>query len=148
MQSIYDLPTVRELERRVRTLTPEAPARWGKLNAPRMLCHIGDQMRVALGDIPSTPRSGPLRNRALRMLFVHLLPWPKGRIPTVREMLTTEPLEWGSDREEVASLLHRCHERGPQGEWAEHPAFGRLSGQEWGWLLYRHTDHHLRQFGV
>jgi hypothetical protein len=30
----------------------------------------------------------------------------------------------------------------------EHPAFGRLSGRAWGALVYRHMDHHLRQFGL
>jgi len=26
--------------------------------------------------------------------------------------------------------------------------FGRLSAKQWGVLMYRHVDHHLRQFGV
>ena len=29
-----------------------------------------------------------------------------------------------------------------------HPAFGDITTQAWGVLAYRHTDHHLRQFGV
>jgi len=31
-------------------------------------------------------------------------------------------------------------------EWPEHPAFGALSRRAWGVLIYRHMDHHLRQF--
>ena len=27
-------------------------------------------------------------------------------------------------------------------------AVGRLSGEQWGRLIYKHFDHHLRQFGV
>jgi len=26
--------------------------------------------------------------------------------------------------------------------------FGKLSGKEWGELMYKHIDHHLRQFGA
>lgn len=30
----------------------------------------------------------------------------------------------------------------------EHPAFGPLSGKAWGFLVSRHIEHHLRQFGA
>jgi hypothetical protein len=26
--------------------------------------------------------------------------------------------------------------------------FGKITGAQWGRLLYRHTDHHFTQFGV
>jgi hypothetical protein len=29
-----------------------------------------------------------------------------------------------------------------------HAFFGKLSGREWGELMYKHIDHHLQQFGV
>jgi LPS sulfotransferase NodH len=29
-----------------------------------------------------------------------------------------------------------------------HSFFGRLTPQEWAVLMYKHLDHHLRQFGV
>ena len=32
--------------------------------------------------------------------------------------------------------------------WPDHPAFGALSRRAWGVLIYRHMDHHLRQFGA
>jgi hypothetical protein len=33
-------------------------------------------------------------------------------------------------------------------EFADHAIFGPLSEQEWMIWAYRHSDHHLRQFGV
>lgn len=45
---------------RLRGIRPDSRRRWGSLDAPRMLCHVADQMRVALGDLPSRPRwNGP-----------------------------------------------------------------------------------------
>jgi hypothetical protein len=44
----------------------------------------------------------------------------------------------------VRSLLDRCADL----QAGAHPSFGRLSGREWGILVYKHTDHRLRQFGV
>jgi hypothetical protein len=29
-----------------------------------------------------------------------------------------------------------------------HPAFGRMTADDWGALIHKHTDHHLRQFGA
>mgnify|MGYP001794749648 CR=1 FL=1 len=29
-----------------------------------------------------------------------------------------------------------------------HAFFGRMPGQEWAILMYKHLDHHLRQFGA
>ena len=29
-----------------------------------------------------------------------------------------------------------------------HPRFGALSHKEWGIFVWRHADHHLRQFGL
>lgn len=30
----------------------------------------------------------------------------------------------------------------------EHPFFGKMTGEDWGHLMYKHLDHHFRQFGV
>jgi hypothetical protein len=29
-----------------------------------------------------------------------------------------------------------------------HPFFGPLKAEQWAILMYKHVDHHLRQFGV
>jgi hypothetical protein len=148
MQSVFDASDLESLSRRLLSVHPEQPARWGRMDAPQMICHIADQMRVALGELPAKHRRTPFRNPALRFLAVHLLPWPRGRIPTVPEMLSTPPGRWKEDLTCAQALLQEVAQRGPAGRWAEHPAFGPLSGREWGWLIYKHTDHHLRQFGA
>ncbi|MFI5451141.1 DUF1569 domain-containing protein [Pedobacter sp. UC225_61] len=30
----------------------------------------------------------------------------------------------------------------------KHPIFGKMSTEQWDVLLWKHTDHHLRQFGA
>lgn len=60
----------------------------------------------------------------MRWLVIYVVPWPKGKAPTAAAA------------------------RGPSGSWAEHPAFGNMSGKDYGALIYRHFNHHLTQFGV
>lgn len=76
------------------------------------------------------------------------MPWPKGVLPTLPEMQRTEPAQWSADVAAAEELFTRAAARGREAQWPDHAAFGRLSGREWGWLIYKHTDHHLRQFGA
>ena len=53
--------------------------------------------------------------------------------------------------ETVARLLASFNKVVAAGEmfaWHPHPMFGQLSGHSWGVLMWRHMDHHLRQFSV
>jgi hypothetical protein len=53
------------------------------------------------------------------------------------------------EREQLRSLVDRFVAAGPE-ECTTHPHsfFGRLTPMEWAILMYKHLDHHLRQFGV
>jgi LPS sulfotransferase NodH len=49
----------------------------------------------------------------------------------------------------LRGLIDRFAAAGPQGCTKNpHSFFGRLTPQEWATLMYKHLDHHLRQFGV
>jgi Protein of unknown function (DUF1569) len=53
-----------------------------------------------------------------------------------------------SEPERLCGLIDRFATAGPEG-CAMHPhsLFGRLTPEEWA-LMYKHLDHHLRQFRV
>lgn len=48
----------------------------------------------------------------------------------------------------MKSMWQQFTARNQQQQWPEHPAFGKLSTKDWGVLVYRHIDHHFKQFGV
>lgn len=121
--------------------------RWGKMQAGQMVCHVADQLRLALGDLEAEPKPGLLRFKVLRHIPLYWLPWPKG-VATAPEMLTTTPSQWREDIATLHALVDRVGERSPAAEWGVHPMFGPLSGEEWARLSGKHLDHHLTQFGV
>ena len=98
MKTLFNEDERAALARRIDLLQQDSIGQWGKMDAAHMICHVADQLRVALGDIP-TSISAPsiFRFRLVRRVVVHWLPWPKGRIETVPEMLTTSPSEWDDD---------------------------------------------------
>jgi hypothetical protein len=113
-----------------------------------MLGHCTAGIEMMLGEKAVARRSGPLRFPPLRYLIIHVLPFPKGA-PTAPELIM--PLyrgDWLADHARLVRAVDAVAERGPGGEWSEHPAFGKLSPHSVGVLLWKHLDHHLRQFGL
>lgn len=146
---MLDKETRQEVERRLDALTPEHRGAWGRLTPAGMACHLYDAVRGALGENPSPlmGRYGPLRP-VLALLMIDVLPWPKGKVKTVREMLSTEAGDVAADVERLKQILARLAERGASEGWGVHPLFGALSRPQWGRLVWRHVDYHLQQFGV
>ena len=162
MPTLFNASTRDAIQARVDCLDAEQPARWGKMHTHQMVCHVADQLRVALGDIESRPgplrfrfgdmevetSPGLLRYRWYRQVIVHWAPWPKARIMAPPELFATTPAGWHDDVAALHVLIDRVGDGDPAADWAVHPWFGPLSGREWGMLCWEHTDYHLRQFGV
>ncbi len=69
--------------------------------------------------------------------------------PTSKELLTKSECDFGIERDRLRELIDRFAAAGPAGCTAHpHPFFGPLAPDEWAILMYKHLDHHLRQFGA
>lgn len=136
-----------EIRARLSYLSPGDERRWGTMDAPRMLVHITDGLRMALGELPCKPKKAPwARVFPLKQLIVYWFPWPK-EAPTARELVARPPGPWEEEMERCLQLLHRFATEDTPSQWPDHPLFGRMDARQWGILGYRHIDHHLRQFG-
>lgn len=147
-KTIFDTTSRRSLLDRIARLRPDSPRRWGTMTPNQMICHLEDSMRCATGVTPAARRRTVMSNRVFRWIIIHVLPWPKGRARTVKEMLVTKPGEFEDDKRRLQEMLERAASLTPRGSWSPHPAFGDLSGRDYGVLIHRHVDYHLRQFGV
>ncbi len=136
-----------ELLARVKRLSPETKPLWGKMNATQMVAHMNQWFRLATGEIEAAPRKMITRFPVVKQFIIYVMPWPKG-VPTAKELIIHETGNWV---DEVSGFSLRLREFGKlesKRDWLPHPAFGQLSPRTWGALGYRHTHHHLRQFGV
>lgn len=147
MPTLFDPAAAAGIRKRLDRLTPDRTPRWGTMSAGRMVAHVADQLRMALGELPCRPKRTPFKNPLLKRLIIYLLPWPRG-VPTAPELLTTPAGDWDADTAALRTLIDRFAAKGAAAPFPEHPAFGRLNGRMWGVLAWRHLDHHLRQFGV
>jgi len=148
IQTLLDPACHQRLVTRLRSLRPDAPAGWGRMNAPQMLNHLRDSMRWTLGEISIAPQRGLLRWPGVRHAVMFWLPWPKGKIPSVPELFLTPPGSWDADLAALEELLRRFVAETGRRQWPEHVVFGPMSHALWGRFAHRHFDHHLQQFGV
>ena len=133
---------------RVKLLTADTKPRWGKMNASAMMAHLNDSLRMAFGDLPCKSKNLPLRYKPIRRLFIYYLPMPKSA-PTAPELIARcNGASLQDEQKTFAQLLERCATMTPASTFGEHPAFGDLNYDEYGALIAKHTDHHLRQFGL
>lgn len=148
MRSLREPDARVDIVTRLSALSPSNPARWGRMDAGQMLCHVADQLRMALRDVPTGAPAGPLRFAPMRYLVIHVLPWPKGKAKAPVEAFTTSPTAWQADRASVVELVARFGDADDADLAPTNPVFGPLTVHDWGVLSYRHLDHHLRQFGA
>jgi hypothetical protein len=148
MPTFWDRGTRDAICRRIERLTADHKPIWGKMDASQMCAHLNDAMRMATGELPCQPKNSPLRRWPVKQLVVYLMPWPAGA-PTAPELLARgATAELLAEQAAFRQLADQLAAKPASDTWPEHPAFGRLSHKAWGVLEYRHSDHHLRQFGV
>lgn len=147
MRSVWQANDRRELQTRLTQLPADCPPQWGRMNAPQMVSHLIESLRMATGELPVASKNLPLRYPPLKQFIIYLMPFPKSA-PTAPELIAREPTTWADDVQRLSAGLDAFASKVAAGRWPEHPAFGRLSAKQWGILVYRHMDHHLRQFGV
>jgi len=118
------------------------------MTASAMQAHLIAGARMALGTLAVAPKRTLLANPVGRWLAIHSpLPWPKG-LPTAPELQDPPGANFEAEREELLRLTEALGQRGQELPWPKHPGFGQLTARDWGVLIWRHTDHHLRQFGL
>jgi len=146
--SMWD-PSVRaSFADRAKKLTPETKAQWGKFNAGAMMAHLNDSYRMALGELVVPSKNLPLRYPPIKQLVIYVLPFPKGA-PTAPQLLTRcDGASFADEQQAMLKMFERLAAVKPGDPLQEHPAFGVLTHNAYGVLMARHTDHHLKQFGV
>ena len=96
MKTLWQADNCEELLARAEKLQPSAPAQWGKMNCPRMLAHVTDGLRMAMGELQIAPKKTPLKFAPINHLLIHWLPFPKGA-PTAPQLIQRTPGEWNRE---------------------------------------------------
>ncbi len=149
MHTLFDSADHDVVLRRLSELKPSSPRGWGKMDVAQMLAHCCASLEVPCGDRAGRQRLlGRILAPFVRSTVLGDKPFMRNA-PTDPSLKIVDQREFESERARLVSLVERFCRRGQsEVDGAVHSFFGRLNGDEWGRLMYKHLDHHLRQFGA
>ena len=146
--TIWDTSVRASFTNRVKNLNGDSKAAWGKFTASGMLAHLNDSYRLFTGELRCKSKNLPLRYTPIKQLVIYVAPFPKGA-PTAPELLARcDGAVLDEEKQAYQAMIAKLAAVKPGDPFPEHPAFGVLTHKAYGVLMARHTDHHLRQFGV
>jgi transposase InsO family protein len=131
-------------------LRPESERLWGRMNAAQAVAHCSAGLELAAGDRkPPRVLMGRIMGRIIKPMALGNDEPMRRNSPTVKDLVVQDKRDLGTERERLSGLIDRFAAAGPKGCTAHpHSFFGRLTPEEWATLMYKHLDHHLRQFGA
>ena len=149
MKTLFQAEAVEEVISRIGKLQPTTKHEWGTMDAAQMMAHCSATLDVASGRV-ILPRMfiGRILGPFVRPGFTNDTPFSKNG-PTHKSFVIADKRDFAREQEQLKDRVRRFHEGG-EAQCTKHPHafFGPLTPQEWGTGMYKHLDHHLRQFGV
>jgi len=134
---------------RINNLKPDTQRLWGKMTVTQMMPHCGVAIRIAFGE-PILKRGliGILFGGLIKKSIMKDRPQKKNS-PTLKPFIIKEHKGF---EEEKAILINQVRRFASEGASIlrrdAHPVFGKMTVEEWDKLMWKHLDHHLKQFGV
>jgi hypothetical protein len=150
MKNLFQEGVPAEIKVRISRLRPDSVRQWGKMNVAQALAHCAAAFEIASGaDKPPRMLAGRLFGWVIKPLALGNDDPMRKNTPTVPSMVIADQRELDGERARLNQLIDRFVAAGPAGCTTHpHSFFGRLTPEEWSVLMYKHLDHHLRQFGV
>ncbi len=150
-KSLHHPQDILELRRRIYLLNEKSERRWGKMNPAQMMSHCTKILKIPTGKVAiSNPNilfkvigiltkieMGILNNRIPR------------NMPTFESVLCDVDCDFAEMKENLLSELEEYLELYHNKKLPRsHSLFGKMSEEQWGFMEYKHIDHHLKQFGL
>ncbi|MDZ7898673.1 MAG: DUF1569 domain-containing protein [Arcicella sp.] len=149
MNSLFDPKTAQTMLKRIENLPIDAPRMWGKMDVAQMMAHCNVSLETATGKIhPQRTFIGKLIGGFLKGMLTDDKPMTKNA-PTHPTFIMVDSKDFTKEKSRFITLLKEFSEDGEAGlTKSPHPFFGKITPQQWSSGVWKHLDHHLRQFGA
>ena len=154
MEDIFDRAVADDLIARIRRLTPDSQRLWGSMTVDQTLAHCNVPFDTLYDPAytETTPRPNALVRTVLRLVAKPVVVGPrpyKRNMRTAPSFVIEGPRDFEAERDKLVAYVDRVQREGAAAfDGRESHSFGPLTAPEWSTLFYKHTDHHLQQFGV
>lgn len=145
--NIFNTADAQAIRQRLALLQADSPRQWGTMTVPEMCWHCRQQLEFVLQPADTAVLKTIYRFQPFKWLAIFGVPWPK-EAPTAPQMdaRRSQPAvgDVAAERQALLAALEQVLQLPDIS--ALHPLFGRLGKHYWGRLIWKHLDHHLRQF--
>jgi hypothetical protein len=146
LKTVFDKTTREELITRINSLNEDSKAEWGKMNVYQMLKHstLWDEWVAGKANYKRVFLGRLFGKIALRSVLKDDKPFGKNS-PTLPDFTIKENHgDVAVEKSKWITLIEEYeHFSNPN---FVHSFFGKMTKEQIGFLAYKHTDHHLRQF--
>jgi hypothetical protein len=149
MKNLFEQETADEVIARIGKLQPASPRQWGKMDVAQMMAHCSITMDIASGRL-NLPRMfiGRLIAPFVKSIYTNEKPFGKNG-PTGKQLVVADKRDFVREQEQLKLKVRQfCEGGAAQCTRHPHPFFGSLTPQAWSRGMYKHLDHHLRQFSA
>jgi len=146
MKNLFDDSSRQEIINRINILTPESKPLWGKMDVAQMLAHnlVGLELALQIKK-PARAFIGRIIGGMVKKSLLSPEPFKKNGY-TPKEFKIVSVMDFNEQKKKILDIINKF-QKGAIKDLV-HPFFGEMNEEEWGWLQYKHLDHHLQQFGV
>jgi hypothetical protein len=150
LPNIFTTEVTNAVIQRFETLTPTTQALWGKMNVAQMVAHCNVTYEMMYENIH--PKPNAILKFILKLLVkkkvVDETTYPKDSSTAPQFVIKVEK-DFQKEKERLIQYMKKTQELGANYfDGRESHSFGSLTKDEWNNMLYKHLDHHLRQFGA
>ena len=150
MKNLFDPAIHREVTARLEALQPDSPRQWGTMTPAQAVAHCSLGLAMALGQMrPPRKLIGRILGPLIKPLALKDDAPMRRNSPTVDELIIRNDPAFEPERNRLLQRLHTFATNGPTAATSHpHAFFGPLTPDQWAIILYKHLDHHLRQFNA
>ena len=149
MKNLFEKEGTDEVLSRIETLRPDSQRQWGKMDVAQMMAHCSAAIDMAAARInPPRMLIGRLIGAMVKPIYTNEKPFSKNN-PTDKKLVVSDQRDFLREQQQLKHKVRQFYEGG-EGQCTRHPHpfFGPLTPQAWSRGMYKHLDHHLRQFGA
>jgi hypothetical protein len=150
-KSLHHPTDFQEIRERISHLGKNSCRKWGEMEVSQMLRHCSrvlqvPQQKLRLPPINSLFRMIGIATKKEMQLFNNGIP---RNMPTFQKLIVNFECNFDEEQQNLLKtlddyLIHFKNGRLPD----QHVLFGKMEEWDWGFLEYKHLDHHLKQFNV
>jgi hypothetical protein len=150
-KSLHNQIYFEEVTNRISDLTKNSQSKWGKMDVAQMLRHCNCVLQAPLKkiELPSVNHLfeaiGILTKWEMQ-IFNNGIP---RNMPTFQKLIVNFDCDFDEEKESLLKTLDAYWQNlKDENLPVRHVLFGKMDEKDWGFLEYKHLNHHLKQFNV